>query len=150
MRRALLACLICLAAASAGAAELPRASLEQMACQRASSALNRMVGITAVMRPLVGTRRMQLKFGLERRVASGQGFTDVQGRDLGNWLHPTAPATLGQRTDDVWRVQKEVVNLTAPAVYRFRVSFKWTGSSGHTLGRVVLRSRTCYQPSVGH
>jgi hypothetical protein len=151
-RRSLVRAIALVGAASAaltvpaGAAAPPRASLEGMVCARGANPLDRAVAIVAVMRPLPGTERMELRFQLERRAAGTQGFTEVRGGDLGQWRHPTDPPTLGQRPDDVWRLNKEVANLTGPAVYRFRVTFRWTGSGGHALGRMVRLTAPCVQP----
>jgi hypothetical protein len=131
---------------SADAAPAPRALLEGMVCARASNPLDRAVGITAVMRPVAGTERMELRFQLLRRPAGAPGFSEVQGGDLGVWRHPTDPATLGQRPDDVWRLNKQVANLAGPAVYRFRVTFRWKGTSGRVLEHLVRLSELCSQP----
>jgi hypothetical protein len=128
----------------AGAAEPPRAALEGFTCRQAPNALNRWVAVTAVMRPVAGTERMALKFRLLRRPASGGSWVDVGGGDLGKWKSPGDP-TLGQQPADVWKKTKEVVNLPAPAVYRFRVSFRWTGAGGQVLSWTALLSRTCDQ-----
>jgi hypothetical protein len=130
---------------AAGAAAPPRASLEPIFCLRAANPLDRAVAVTAVMRPVPGTDRMELRFELERRFAGAQGFSEVHGGDLGLWRHPTDP-TLGQRPADVWKLNKEVVNLVAPAVYRFGVTFRWIGNAGQVLGRVMRLSGTCDQP----
>jgi hypothetical protein len=131
---------------TASAAVPPRAVLGGMVCERGANPLDRAVAIVAVMRPLPGTERMELRFQLERRAVGTQGFTEIHGGDLGQWRHPTDPSTLGQRADDVWRLDKQVANLTGPAAYRFRVTFRWTGNAGHELGRVVRLTAPCDQP----
>jgi hypothetical protein len=128
----------------AGASQPPRASLQFFVCQPAANQLSRVVGVTAVMRPIPGTQRMQLMFVLQRRLAGRSGFSSVRGRDLGNWLSPVNP-TLGQLPSDVWRVNKPVVNLPGPATYRFRVTFQWVGSSG-VIGDQTRLSQLCTQP----
>ena len=40
------------------------------------------------------------------------------------------------------------VGLPAPATYRFRVTFRWMGSSGQQLLSAVQTSSTCYQPEL--
>lgn len=137
--------LTALAPAAAANTAAPRASLENFACQRASTALDRSIEVTGVMRPMTGTQRMEMKFVLLRRPASGEQFQPVSGGDLGHWRQPT-PATLGQRPSDVWRLRKVVANLSGPAVYRFRVTFRWEGASGTSLGHTTLFSGLCSQP----
>jgi hypothetical protein len=82
---------------------------------------------------------MQMRFVLLRELAGQSTFSSVHGSGLGNWLSPPNP-TLGQIPSDVWILNKPVVNLRAPAVYRFRVTFRWIGRSG------VIGSRTRLSP----
>ena len=130
--------------AVAGATAPPRASLQDFVCQPAANELSRLIGVTAVMRPMLGTQRMQLMFVLQRRLAGRSRFSTVRGRGLGNWLSPLNP-TLGQLPSDVWRVNKPVINLPGPATYRFRVTFRWVGSSG-VIGYQARLSPLCTQP----
>jgi CARDB len=131
--------------ASAGAAAPPRASLRGFICQHALDPAARAVSVKAVMRPLTGTKKMQLRFQLLSR--SHAGASMVTGGDLGTWITPSNP-TLGQRRGDVWILNKQVVNLAAPATYRFRVWFRWIGARGHVLAVAVKESRSCYQPEL--
>src|SRR5437588_11091878 len=127
MRRLVTVCvLVAATVADAGAAAAAKrpALLTGFACRHASSSLNRAISVTAVMRHIAGTHRLALKFELQRRTSDAQQFADVSGRDLGQWLYPTDPATLGQQPGDVWRYNKPVINLT-PGEYRFRVTFRW-------------------------
>lgn len=149
MRRALLVALMSLMAAAPAAATTstppPRAALEGFACQRAANPLDRAIQVTAVMRPITGTQRMQMKFDLLRRRDGSSRFVRVQGRDLGVWLDPV-PATLGQRPNDVWRLKKIVANLAGASEYRLRVILRWLGSSTTILGHAVLFTPLCSQP----
>jgi hypothetical protein len=134
-----------LGASVAAGADPPRAILNGFVCRTSATALNRAISITAVMRPVSGTERMALKFELQRRAAGTASFADVSGGDLGKWIYPADPPTLGTRPDDVWKLDKQVVNL-ASAVYRFRVTFRWIGAGGSVLGTAVRRSPRCDQP----
>jgi hypothetical protein len=143
--------LILAAIAFAGAASLahaaanaPRAALTGFACRHDPNPLNREIAVTAVMRPIAGTERMGLKFELERKASVAQRFTDVSGHDLGKWLYPTDPVTLGQQPGDIWRYGKPVFNLAA-GTYRFRVAFRWNGTGGEALGMTVRFSARCDQ-----
>ena len=124
-------------APSALATADPPAALSDFACQNSHTALNREISIAAVMQPRTGAQR-ELRFELQRR-KGGQRFVDVRGGDLGRWIHP-APNV---RAEDVWQLDKPVVNLTAPATYRFRVTFRWLLTKGHTDS--VLYSPSCTQ-----
>ena len=148
---------ICVAACAAAAlaagvtgagASTPVAKLRGFSCQRSVNPVGRGVAVSAVMRPLKGTRRMALRFELFLRTKANPSWTAVSGGDLGSWLTPRNP-TLGQRPGDVWIVNKPVNNLrAAPAVYRFRVTFRWTGTRGRTLGTAVRYSASCSEPEL--
>jgi hypothetical protein len=151
MGRALLACLLGAVVAggtwsvAAGAAEPPRASLEDAICRQSPNPLDRAVAITAVMRPLSGTERMQLKFTLLEKPREARAYTEVSGGDLGKWISPEDP-TLGQRPGDVWNLRKQVVNLAGPAIYRFHVRFRWTAARGRLLAIRSRWAKPCDQP----
>jgi CARDB len=144
---ALAAAVICSATASGASAPAPRDELRSMVCQKALDPPARAVSIQAVMRPVSGTAGMQMRFDLMRRTKPGAPFRLVRGRLLGSWISPQDPS-LGQRPGDVWIVNHPVVDLTAPATYRFRVRFRWSGSSGQTLSTADQTSSTCYQPEL--
>jgi hypothetical protein len=125
----------------------PRAQLAQFACVHALDPENRSVSVRAVMRPLTGTRRMAIKFDLYEQTP-GAAFASLgKVGGLGAWVLPDTP-TLGQLPGDVWRLDKDVINLPAPAAYQFHVTFRWTGLHGRTIGTAVRRSRTCRQPEL--
>jgi hypothetical protein len=87
---------------------------------------------------------MALKFQLLARAKTHGPSAPVKGGDLGKWLSPRDP-TLGRHPGDVWTLEKPVVDLPAPAFYRFRVSFRWSGA-GRVLRLTVRESPTCHQP----
>jgi CARDB len=138
-----------ISAGSAGAATSPppKDLLRSFVCQKALDPPARAVSVQAVMRPVTGTASMQMRFDLMRQSIPGGPFKLVRGRLLGSWTSPTDP-TLGQRPGDVWIVNHPVVDLSAPATYRFRVHFRWTGSNGQQLGTAVQTSPACYQPEL--
>jgi hypothetical protein len=135
-------------AGAAGASAPPRAELRASVCHRALDPPARFVRVTAVMRPLPGTRAMALKFELLRKLRRGAPWAVVSGHDLGKWISPTNPSGLGQLPGDVWKLLKPVFNLAAPAAYRFRVSFRWSGAHGRVLSQVTQKSPRCYQPEL--
>ncbi len=134
-------------AAAAGAGDPPRASVRAPVCVTAMDPVSRAISITAVMRPLTGTTKLQLKFALLRRTGSGASFRRVRGGDLNAWLDPTDPK-LGRHPNDQWNLIKQVVDLKAPATYRFRVSFRWIGPHGRVLGTATRTGPTCYEPEL--
>jgi len=147
---------ICLAACAAAVlaasvpgagASTPVAKLRGFLCQRSVNPVGRGVAVSAVMRPVKGTRKMALRVELLMRTKAGGPWTRVPGGDLGAWLTPSNP-TLGQRPGDIWILKKSVNQLAAPAAYRYRVSFRWTGTRNRTLGTAVRTSATCNQPEL--
>jgi hypothetical protein len=125
----------------------PRDQLRSFVCQKAQDPPARAVSVQAVMRPVSGTAKMQMRFDLMRQTTPGGPFRLVRGKLLGSWVTPQDP-TLGQRPDDVWIVNHPVVDLGAPATYRFRVSFRWTDAQGQPLSSAVQSSPNCYQPEL--
>ena len=128
-------------------ASTPVAKLRGFSCQRSVNPVGRGIAVSAVMRPLKGTRRMALRFDLLTRTKANAAWSAVPGGDLGAWLTPRDP-TLGERPGDVWILNKSVNELGAPAAYRFRVSFRWTGTHGRALGTAVRTTATCAQPEL--
>jgi hypothetical protein len=126
------------------ASAAPRAHLDRIVCHRALDPAARYVSVTAVMRPLPGTVRMEVRFDLLQRLPGAASFAAVTAPGLGDWISPGDP-TLGQRPGDVWKVIKPVADLDAPAVYRFLVNFRWTGSGGRVLGMAMRLTRGCTQ-----
>jgi len=137
------------AASAAGPA--PQAQLRAFRCRRSVGhnldPVSRAVAIDAVMRPLPGARKMALRFQLLSRPKGAGSFRAVRGGDLGAWLSPRNP-TLGSRHGDVWILNKQVVNLAAPAAYRFRVTFRWRGAHGRVLRTFTRLSPRCAQPEL--
>jgi hypothetical protein len=130
-------------ARAADATSPPRAALSDLVCHHALNPSNRSVSATAVMRPVPGTAKLAVKFRLVRRTA-GSAPSDVTGPGLGTWL----TKQFGKRPGDVWRVIHTVSDLSAPAGYRFAVSFRWISSSGQILARATRFSRICHQPEL--
>ncbi|MBV9804965.1 MAG: hypothetical protein JO130_17325 [Solirubrobacterales bacterium] len=134
-------------AAASSSPTPPRDSLGSFVCQKALDPPSRAVSVQSVMRPVRGTSKMQMRFQLMRQSKPGAPFRLVPGRGLGSWISP-ADSTLGQRPRDVWIVNPPVVDLPAPATSRFRVSFRWFGSSGQQLSTAVQAGPNCYQPEL--
>jgi CARDB len=146
-----LAALSSLAAAApfAGTSAVPpRSHLRSFLCQRAVEPGGRTISVTAVMRPVPGTLRMAVRFDLLSRSHTGGAFIAVRSGDLGTWLSPIDQPTLGQRPGDVWVVSHPVAALPAPATYRYRVVFRWTGAKGRVLTTRTLVTANCFEPDL--
>src|SRR5438067_8767748 len=98
-----------IAAGGSAAADAPQAQLKDFDCQHAVDPPARGVQVTAVMRTLPGTRKLELRFDLLQRIKGSSRFVAVHGRHLGTWLTPKDP-TLGRVPGDTWTLTKTVVN----------------------------------------
>lgn len=137
-------------AAGAGGAgtAAPRARLTMFACHKALDPTGRSVSVRAVMRPVTGTQRMQMKFDLISVSGTPPVVVSRQGNGLDAWISPPDP-TLGQRPGDVWILQRFMVsNLPAPAHYHYVVTFRWLGTGQHILSTQTLSTVHCYQPEL--
>ncbi len=126
---------------------LPRAQLRDFVCQRARDPAQRELSVQTVMRPMPGTEQMAVRVELLSRTKPSGPFHALSGRYLGQWLTPADP-TLGQRPGDVWIVNHPVLDLAAPATYRFRITFRWSGTAGQQLGTTTVTSEKCFEPEL--
>ncbi len=150
MRRRLLLAGVILAAGSALPATSalgadPHTNLKDFVCRPAIKSGHRVVGVTAVMRPLSGTVRLAMRWQLMGTKAGHA--TPLRGGDLGKWISPHDP-TLGQQPDDVWVLKHPVTGVPVGYTYRFRVSFRWIGSAGHVIATSTRTSGPCWQPDM--
>jgi CARDB len=134
-------------AAASVSADPPRTQLNKFMCVTALDPPSRAISVTAVMRPVSGTSKLQIKFQLYSRSSSSRPFTRVRGGDLNRWVSPSDP-TLGRRSADEWTVIKQVVDLKAPAIYRLRAIFRWIGAHDKVLGTTTRTSPSCYEPEL--
>jgi hypothetical protein len=119
--------------------------LKDFVCHPAVKAGRRVVGVTALMRPMPGTVRLAMRWQLMGTKAGH--VTPLHGGDLGKWISPHDP-TLGQQPDDVWVLKHPVTGVPVGYTYRFRVSFRWTGSGGHLIATSTRTSAPCWQPDM--
>ncbi len=131
---------LALSAASARAA-VPPAALTKIVCRSTLDPAKRTVSVVSIMRHRPATRSLAVRFTL-LETASGAAATPVRDGDLGHWTSPT-DAALGRLPADVWKLRKAVYNVDAPAVYRFRVTFRWTGNDGRAIFRQTLHTGSC-------
>jgi len=129
-----------------GSSALGKTHLRGFVCQRALDPPARAVSVVAVMRPVTATKSMSMRFQLLTKT-TGARWTQVHGGDLGTWVSPK-PATLGERPGDVWVLNHPVADLPAPASYKFKVSFRWTGAGGAVLATADRVSAVCVQPEL--
>ncbi len=97
------------------------------------------------MRHIQGTRHMSLRFDLLEKDKDHPSYRPVL---IGSWITPSDPS-LGQQPGDTWDYDQRVTDLQpAPAVYRFRVHFRWTGADGRPIGSTIRFGQTCFQPEL--
>jgi hypothetical protein len=137
----------CAGAAASAVSAPPTASLRAFVCTPSLDVRQRLVSVDAVMRPIAGTAKLTMRFELLMKPKGSREASEVGGGDLGSWISPTPP-TLGERPGDVWIVHHPVGSLTVPAVYWFRVSFRWIGADGTVLSTVVRTGPKCDQPDL--
>jgi hypothetical protein len=121
-------------------AAVPPAALTKIVCHSTLDPAKRSVSVVSIMRHRPATQSLAVRFTL-LETASGAAATPVRDGDLGHWTTPT-DASLGRLPADVWKLRKAVYNVDA-AVYRFRVTFRWTGRHGKVISRQTLHTGSC-------
>jgi hypothetical protein len=140
-----LAALAIPAQAAVTSASADKASLQGFRCIHALGPAARAITVSSVMRPLAHTVRMAVRFELLQSSRRGGPAAEVIFGDLGKWKS-IVDQPKGRRPITKWIVNKQVRDLAAPAYYRFRVSFRWTGAHGRVLGTAARATAVCYQP----
>jgi hypothetical protein len=120
-------------------------ALRDFVCHPAIKPGRRLVGVTAVMRPVPGTLKLAMRFQLFG-AKSGQ-VTPIRGGDLGKWISPH-DTTLGQQPGDVWVLKHPVTGVPVGSTYRFQVSFRWIGVDGRVIGASARTGPKCWQPDM--
>jgi hypothetical protein len=93
------------------------------------------------MTAVPGTARMAMRIDLEERATDGAEFHTVTASGLGVWRSSDPKVK-------VYKYLKQVTNVSAPAVYRGLVRFRWLNAKGHTIKRAERLTSRCVQPGV--
>ncbi len=130
-----------LVAGAPAAVAAPSAKATVATCHTDPVQDQRYAVFTGEMVSLRKGNRMEMRFALERRAPGEARFTPVDVPTLGVWNR----AKPGRSP---YRFAQRVEKLAAPASYRARVTFRWTGPKGST--KVVRRRVTppCKQPDL--
>jgi hypothetical protein len=115
------------------------ASLEE--CVTATVQEQRAVAFSAEMTAVPGTLRMAMRIDLEERAPDEAEFHTVTASGLGVWRSSDPKVK-------VYKYLKQVTNVSAPAVYRGFVRFRWLNAKGHTIKRAERLTSKCLQPGV--
>jgi len=116
------------------------ATLEQCATatvpqtERAATFAGEMTAITS-------TARMEIRIDLEERAAGELLYRMVTAPGLGVW-HSSTPGV------KIFTHIQQVTNLSAPALYRGVLRFRWLNARGHLLKAEVSRTAICEQPAA--
>ncbi|HWX96671.1 MAG TPA: hypothetical protein VNZ01_07445 [Solirubrobacteraceae bacterium] len=117
----------------------PSATLEQ--CVTSSTQAERSATFLGEMTATAGTGRMSIRIELQERLAGEPAFRNVAAPGLGVW-RAAAPGV------KVYRYIKQVTNLSAPAVYRAAVRFRWLNTKGKLIRGIERRTPVCVQPAA--
>jgi hypothetical protein len=115
------------------------ASLEQCATATVPQT-ERSVTFAGEMIAIPGTVRMEIRIDLQERTLGELPYRTVSAPGLGVW-HSSAAGV------KVFAHIQQVTNLSAPAIYRGALRFRWVGADGHLLKSEELRTVRCEQPA---
>ena len=147
---AAVACALALGSGTALGQSSPTSANDQLrsfVCQKALDPPARAVSVQAVMRPVTGTSKMQMKFELLRSTKSHPRFVSVRGRGLGSWIvadRPDARAA-GRRRVDPHPPGREP---RGPGDVQVPGHVPVARVHGQTLGTAMQSSTPCYQPEM--
>jgi hypothetical protein len=92
------------------------------------------------MTAIPGTAHMQMRIELEERALGEATYRTVTAPGLGVW-HSSAAGV------KIFAHIQQVTNLSAPAVYRGAVRFRWLNAKGRPIKTQELRTARCEQPA---
>jgi hypothetical protein len=114
------------------------ATLEQ--CVTAVEPVERSATFVGEMTAIPGTARMLMRIEVLERAPSEALFRTVAYPGLGQWLR----AVPGVHT---YKNLDKVTNLSAPALYRAAIHYRWLNAKGHLLKSLELRTGRCDEPA---
>jgi hypothetical protein len=135
-----------LGAASAGAAAAtpparPGASATLEQCVTSVEQSERSATFVGEMTAVPGSAHMLMRIEVLERAPREAAFHAVSYPGLGIWLR----AASGVKT---YKNLDRVTDLSAPAVYRAAVHFRWLNAKGHLIKALELRTPRCEQPAA--
>ena len=128
------------------AAHHARYGTRLLACRQGGTPAERLIAVHAAMQGIPATARMGIRIELLRRAPGASGYSTVPGPGLGGWRlsDPVAGAPGSNRLV----VEHQVINLDAPARYRFRVGFRWYGQNDRVLATRRALTAVCAERAV--
>jgi hypothetical protein len=137
------------AATAQGSSRAPRADRATAApasatledCETSSVQAERSATFAGEMTAIAGTVRMAMRIDLEERTPEQSLYHTVSAPGLGIWR-------LSDPRVKIYKYLKQVTNLSAPAVYRGVIRFRWLAPRGRVLKRVQrYTGGRCTQPA---
>jgi hypothetical protein len=123
---------------SSSAQPLESAAIEQ--CVTSLVQAERSATFAGEMIAIAGTTRMAMRIELQERMPGDARYHTILAPGLGVWRASDAKVK-------IYKYLKQVTNLSSPASYRGRVSFRWLGGSGHVIRRAERTTPRCEQPA---
>jgi hypothetical protein len=107
-------------------------------CATAAAPGERSATFSGEMTALPGTVRMAMRIEVLERAPGETSFHAVVASGLGVWR-------AAEPNVKVYKYLKQVANLSAPAVYRAAIVFRWQGPHWHTIKRAEHLTHVCHQ-----
>jgi hypothetical protein len=114
----------------------PSATLEE--CVTAVAQSERGATFSGEMTAIPGSARMAMRVEVQERMPGEALFHTISAPGLGIWRGSDA----GVKT---YKYLKQVTNLSAPAVYRAAVRFRWLNARGRLIRHMERRTPECAQ-----
>jgi hypothetical protein len=89
---------------------------------------------------IAGSAHMAMRIDVQERIPTETLFHTVTAPGLGVWRH-SDPGVKN------YKYLKQVTNLSAPALYRATVHFRWLNANGHLIRRAERHTPSCVQPA---
>jgi hypothetical protein len=122
-----------------GSTPLAAVTLER--CYTATQQSERSVTFVGEMSSIPGTARMAIRVELQERLPEEALFHTVRAPGLGVWRESDAGVK-------AFKYLNKVANLSAPAVYRAVVRFRWLDAKGRPIKRLERHTAACVQPAL--
>jgi hypothetical protein len=121
-----------------GQASAPLAAATLEHCVTAPVQSERSLGIEAEMSAIPHAAHMALRIEIQERLPEAALFHTVDAPGLGVWRE-------ADRGVSSYKYLSKITNLSAPAVYRAVVHFRWLNGSGHQIKKLERHTSSCAQ-----
>ena len=124
-----------------GAVPPPALSATVEQCVAATVQAGRSVTFTGQMETVPGAKRMAMEILVQARTPEEAGFHTLTAAGPGTWQRSEAGLK-------IYKYERQVTNLPAPAAYRAVVLYRWIGEHGRVIRRAERRTPVCRQPQA--